>query len=75
VISTSAVSEQQLGKHVPAATDTNATIVERYFLIGPCREVITRTVGATNSVDSELSSAREAVKTEPERMKLKNLHC
>jgi hypothetical protein len=41
-----AVSGQQLGKHAPAAMNTHATIEERYFLRVPCREVITRTVGA-----------------------------
>jgi hypothetical protein len=34
------VSGQRLGKHVPAATDTNATIEEPCFLCGPCRGVI-----------------------------------
>jgi hypothetical protein len=29
------VSDQQLCKHVPAATDTNATIEKRCFLCGP----------------------------------------
>jgi hypothetical protein len=33
---TRAVSRQQLGKHVPAAKDTNATIEELCFLCGPC---------------------------------------
>jgi hypothetical protein len=36
------VSTQQLDKHVPAATNAHATIEERCFLWGPCREVITR---------------------------------
>jgi hypothetical protein len=49
LVRAAAVSEQQLGKHVPAATDRNATIEERRFLCGPCREVITRTVGAMSS--------------------------
>jgi hypothetical protein len=31
--------------------------------------------GELSVVGSELSSAREAVKIEPERVKLKNLHC
>jgi hypothetical protein len=46
VVRAAAVSGQHLGKHVPVAMDTNATIEERCFLCGPCREVITRTVGA-----------------------------
>jgi hypothetical protein len=36
---TRAVSEQRLGKHVPAATDTNATIGELCFICGTCRDV------------------------------------
>jgi hypothetical protein len=52
------VSGKQLGKDVPDATNTYATIEELCFLCGPCREVITRSVGAM----SELSSAREAEK-------------
>jgi hypothetical protein len=36
-------SGQRLGKHVPAATDTNAT-EGRCFLCGPCRDAITGTV-------------------------------
>jgi hypothetical protein len=35
-----AVSKQRLGKHVPAETDTNATIEELCFLCGPCGDVI-----------------------------------
>jgi hypothetical protein len=38
---TSAVSGQRLSKHVPAATDMNATI-ELYFLLGPYRDVISK---------------------------------
>jgi hypothetical protein len=53
-----AISEQQLRKHVPAATNTQAAVEERCFLCGPCREIIPRTVGAM----SGLSSAREAGK-------------
>jgi hypothetical protein len=44
------VSEQQIGKHVPAATNTHATIEEQRFLCGPCREVITRAVGAVINI-------------------------
>jgi hypothetical protein len=43
--------QQQLCKHVPAVTDTNATTKERYFLYGPCREVITGTAGAMSSIE------------------------
>jgi hypothetical protein len=39
---TQPVSGQQLGKHVHAT-------IEQCFLCGPCREVITRTVGAMSS--------------------------
>jgi hypothetical protein len=39
---TSAVSGQRLGQHVPAASDTNITIEELYFLCGPCRDVISK---------------------------------
>jgi hypothetical protein len=41
-----AIKQRQLGKHVPAATNTHPTIEERCFLCGSLREVITRTVGA-----------------------------
>jgi hypothetical protein len=51
VVRSAAVAGKQLGKYVPAATDTIATIEERYFLYVSCREV-----GAV----SELSSLREA---------------
>jgi hypothetical protein len=46
---TQPVSEQRLGKYVLAATNTHATIEERSFLCGPCREVITGTVRAMKS--------------------------
>jgi NAD-dependent dihydropyrimidine dehydrogenase PreA subunit len=55
---TTAVSGQQLGKHIPVATNTHATIEERCFLCGSCQEVITRAAGAM----SQRSSAREAEK-------------
>jgi uncharacterized CHY-type Zn-finger protein len=42
---TLSVCGQQLGKHVPGGTGTNAKIEERCFMCGPCKEVITRTVG------------------------------
>jgi hypothetical protein len=46
-------SRQRLGKHVPAATDTHATIGvlwKRCFLLGPCKGVIRKTAGATQSI-------------------------
>jgi hypothetical protein len=52
------VTSQRLGKHVRAATNADATIEDRRFLCGPCREVITRTIRAR----SQLNSAREAEK-------------
>jgi hypothetical protein len=52
-------SGQQLGNHIPAATNTHEKTEERCFLCGPCREVITNTVGAMN----QLSSARGAEKS------------
>jgi hypothetical protein len=51
VVRTAAVSGQQLGKHIPAAMDTNTTIEERWFLRGLCRELITRTAGAMRGVE------------------------
>jgi hypothetical protein len=48
---TQPISRQRVGKHVPAATDTNATIEERCFLCRPCRGVIARTVGAMSLVE------------------------
>jgi hypothetical protein len=53
VIGAAAVSGQHLGNYVTTATDTNATINERCFLCGSCREVVTRTVKARRSVDRE----------------------
>jgi hypothetical protein len=44
-----AVSEQRLGKHVPAETNTHATVVERCFRCGPHRGVIL-TIKLTSSV-------------------------
>jgi hypothetical protein len=52
---TATVSEKRLGKHVPAATNTHATIEERCLLCGPCRYVMTRIVGAMSSVVSSIS--------------------
>jgi hypothetical protein len=39
-----AVSGQQLRKHVPEEANLHATIEERCFLCGPCREIMTRTL-------------------------------
>jgi hypothetical protein len=47
---TGAVSRQRLGKHVPAETNTHATIeelLETKVFVGPCRDVMTETIGAT----------------------------
>jgi hypothetical protein len=42
---TRAVYGQQLGKRVPTATDTNATIEGLCFLCGPCRDVMRKGQG------------------------------
>jgi hypothetical protein len=42
---TRAVSGQRVGKHFPAATDTKATIEERCFLCGSCRDVLSEGQG------------------------------
>jgi hypothetical protein len=52
MVRAAAVSRQQLGKQFPGATDTNTAIEERRFLCGPCREVMTRSVGAMSSVQN-----------------------
>jgi hypothetical protein len=56
---TATVSGQRLGKHVPAATNMHALIElllkTACFLRGPCRDVITRTVGAMSSIASSIS--------------------
>jgi hypothetical protein len=46
-----AVSEQRLGKHVPAETSTRATIEELCFRYGPRRGVIKKTIGAIRLVE------------------------
>jgi hypothetical protein len=73
------VSRQRIGKRVPVATNTNTTI-----------QLLLETVFSTRSVRSgykednwgdavsqELSLVtwEVSVKIEPERVKLKNLHC
>jgi hypothetical protein len=50
---TTFVSRQRLGKHVPAATDTYVTIkvlLETVFLLVPCKGVVRKIIGATESV-------------------------
>jgi hypothetical protein len=71
---TATVSVQRLGKHVPAATNTYATI-ELLLQMSCFYMVRAEMLQARNKVGWELSSAWEAVKIEPERVKLKNLHC
>jgi hypothetical protein len=44
------VSKQWLRKHVPAETNTLATIEERCFLLGPPRGYIARTPGRLRAV-------------------------
>jgi hypothetical protein len=44
MIRAAAIPGQRVGKHVPAMTDTNATIEERCFVCGPCRDIMSRTV-------------------------------
>jgi hypothetical protein len=46
-----AVSEEQLGKHVPAEMNTHATIEEHCFQCGLRQEFIKKTVGAIQSVE------------------------
>jgi hypothetical protein len=73
------VTRQRTSKHVPAATNMNIKIeilLERCFLLDSCKVVIRKTIGAMQLVVScRLNSALEAVKTEPECVKLKNLRC
>jgi hypothetical protein len=44
------VSKQRLGKHVPADTNTRASIEGRCFLLGPLRGYIARSPGQLNAV-------------------------
>jgi hypothetical protein len=74
VVRSADISGQRLGKHVPAVMDTNATIEERCFLCGPCRDVITRTVWAFSSVDNSVVSSISQRPTAWAE-KLKNFHC
>jgi hypothetical protein len=45
-----AVSEQRLGKQVPAETDTHTTIEEWCFRCGPCQGITKKTTGAIQSI-------------------------
>jgi hypothetical protein len=47
---TGAVSGQRLGKHFPAATDTNTTMEYLRLLCGPYRDVMSKGQGYTQSV-------------------------
>jgi hypothetical protein len=50
---TTAVSRQQIGKHVPAATNTHATmesLMETVFSTRSCKGVIRKKIGATQSI-------------------------
>jgi hypothetical protein len=67
------VSGQRLSEHIPMATNTHTTIqllLETGCFYGPCQNVISK--GQSQLL---ASSAQEAVKIEPECVKLKNLHC
>jgi hypothetical protein len=66
------VARQRLRKHVPAATDTQATIEVLLKIVFSTRYV--QRGSKENNLDSRISSALEAVKRRPERVKLKNLH-
>jgi hypothetical protein len=49
IVACTAVSRQRLTKHVPAVTDTHATIeilLETMFLLGPCKGDIRRKIEA-----------------------------
>jgi hypothetical protein len=49
------IPRQRISKHVPTATNLNTTIEYCWkwcFLIGPCKVVIRKTVGATQLVVS-----------------------
>jgi hypothetical protein len=66
------ISGQRLGKHIPMATNTHndrVTVGNEVFLRGLCWDGINK--GQRQLL---VSSAWEAVKIEPERMKLKYLH-
>jgi hypothetical protein len=63
-------------EHIPAAAKTHATtellLETECFLCGPRRDVISK---GPSQLRVQLSSAWEAVKIGPGRVKLKNLHC
>jgi hypothetical protein len=50
------VSKQRFGKHVSAATDTNATIGERCFLFGSCEVVIKKSSAENRQSSSGVPS-------------------
>jgi hypothetical protein len=60
------IAVQQRGKQA-------STSIQGCFLHASYRGVILKTIETTQLVDK--NSTREALKIEPERVKLKNLHC
>jgi hypothetical protein len=64
-----AVSGQRLGKHDPAATDTNATIEDLCFLYGLCSDFISKGQG-----QGLVNSVRESVREELS-WRQRNNHC
>jgi hypothetical protein len=70
-LETTTVSGQRLGKHEYEYVGSNRfTVGNGEFLRGPCRDVISKGQSQLSG-----SSAQKSVKTEPGRVKLKNLHC
>jgi hypothetical protein len=78
------VFRQRIGKHVPAVINTHTTIELLLETVFSAQFVQSsykednwgNAISCQLAVVSwELSSAREAVKIEPERGKLKNLYC
>jgi hypothetical protein len=65
-----AISGLRLNKHVPAATNTKATIEELCFQSGPCRDFISKGQGY-----SLVSSVGESEMRGSELVKLNILHC
>jgi hypothetical protein len=52
-------------------------LMDTVFLLGPCKVVIRKTIGATQLVGScqlKVEFAQQALKVEPQCRKLKNLH-
>jgi hypothetical protein len=76
VVRAAVVFGQRLGKHVPAAMSTNTTIKERCFQCGTYHDVTSKgKISVDKPFCTEGSSAREAIKIEPERVKVNNLRC